>query len=254
MPQRSRFTAFLLLTTSWFPAGASTATPPRAHRRRFQEFFRLPLWRVAISLSLAAVPAAFAQEDRSVAVDPGRGLGSPTAAVAIVEFADFQCPYCRAFHVSTFPKLQADYIDTGKVRFFYKDFPAPGHRHALPASVAAHCAGAQGRYWPMHELLYTEQARLGEELYEELAGELGLDPKAFSACRQATPARRAVAADAEAGQRLGIRGTPSFALGYLDGDRVVIKRLLVGARPFDVFAREIESLRAQAREKASSAR
>ncbi|SRR5581483_8948642 len=177
-----------------------------------------------------------------VRVDANRALGSASAKVAIVEFGDYQCPYCRAFHVGTLPQLQTAYIDTGKVRYFYKDFPLSIHEHAFGASVAAYCAGAQGRYWQMQELLYAEQARLGVELYGELAGELKLDPERFQACRKSAAARGAVRRDVGEGRDLGINATPSFILGYIEQDRVVVKRTAAGAPSFEVFAKEIEAL------------
>lgn len=177
-----------------------------------------------------------------VRIDPERALGSSSATLAIVEFADYQCPYCRDFQVGTFAKLRKAYIDTGKVRYFYKDFPLRIHNQALPASVAAYCAGAQKRYWPMHDLLYQEQARLGDGLYTELAVKLALDADKFKACRRSRVAYGAVRRDLEDARRLGIRGTPSFALGRVNGNRVIVQRMATGAPTFDVFARELDAL------------
>lgn len=212
---------------------------------RFWRYLAVFVCLTAAAIRADAPDAAAAESAPSVSVDSRRALGSPSAAVAIVEFADFQCPYCRAFHVQTFPQLQAQYIDTGKARFFYKDLPAPGHRHAAGAAVAAHCAGVQGKYWPMHELLYTEQARLGQDLYEELAAEIGLNANDFKRCMRSESARRSVIGDSNEGRRLGIKGTPSFAFGYVDGERVVILRIVAGARSLETFAQEIEALRRQ---------
>lgn len=175
-------------------------------------------------------------------VDPERALGSRTATLAIVEFADYQCPYCRRFHVGTFPKLQREYIETGKVRYFYKEFPLSSHAHAFSAAVAAYCAGAQQRYWEMQDLLYTEQARLGRALYVELGAELKLDMPRFESCLTARAAQQAVQRDLDAGRRLGVRATPTFVLGRLEGNRVVVERMAAGAPAFEVFAQEIERL------------
>lgn len=177
-----------------------------------------------------------------VPVDSKRGRGSGSAALALIEFADYQCPYCRSFHLGILPKLKAAYIDTGKIRYFYKDFPLPNHAHAFDAAVAAHCARTQGRYWQMQERLYAEQARLGEALYAELGEALELDMSRFNSCRGSAQARAAVKRDAYEGRRLGVRGTPSFVLGRLEGDRVVVERLATGAPAFEDFAREIEAL------------
>ncbi len=190
----------------------------------------------------AQPPLAVAPAPLAVRVDPRQALGSPTAALALVEFADYQCPYCRSFHLGTLNKLQAAYIDTGKLRYFYKDFPLPTHRHALGAAIAAYCAGEQGRYWRMQQRLYEEQARLGGALYDELGVELELDRERFHTCRRSAPARQAVSRDLNDGRRLGVRGTPTFALGRIEGDRVVVERIATGAPAFEEFAREIEAL------------
>jgi protein-disulfide isomerase len=177
-----------------------------------------------------------------VRVDAARALGSSSATVAIVEFADYQCPYCRGFHVGTLPKLHESYIETGKVRYFYLDFPLSIHEHAFGAAVAARCAGEQGQYWQMQELLYAEQARLGRDLYPELAAELNLDAERFKTCLGAGTYSGAVRGDLAEGRRVGVSGTPTFIIGYVQKDRVLIKRTAVGAPSFEVFVRELDAL------------
>jgi protein-disulfide isomerase len=177
-----------------------------------------------------------------VPVDLRRSRGDAKATVAIVEFGDYQCPYCRGFHVGVLTKLHESYIETGKVRYFYRDFPLPMHEHALGAAVAAQCAGAQGRYWEMQELLYAEQARLGTELYQELATELNLEIDRFNECLKSDAPRRAVNRDIADGRRVGVNATPTFILGYLEQDRVVIKRIAAGVPTFEIFAKELDAL------------
>ncbi len=116
------------------------------------------------------------------------------------------------------------------------------HQHAFGAAVAAQCAGAQGRYWEMQELLYAEQARLGRELYQELATELNLRIDRFNECLKSDAPRRAVQQDIAEGRRVGVNATPSFILGYVEQDRVVIKRMTAGAPAFEVFAKELDAL------------
>jgi protein-disulfide isomerase len=188
-----------------------------------------------------------AQEPRRVTapvlpVNPEHALGSSTAPLAIVEFTDYQCPYCRAFHVGTFAKLRSAYIDTGKVRYYFKDFPLRTHKHAFAASVVAYCAGAQGRFWEMQDLLYANQARLGDELFDVVAGELKLDATQFSTCRRSQAAQAAVRRDVDHGRRIRVTGTPSFVLGRVDGDGVMVERMATGAPTFEVFARELDAL------------
>lgn len=185
-------------------------------------------------------PLVVASTRPVVEVDPQRALGSASATIAIVEFADYQCPYCRRFHLTTFSKLRQEYVETGKVRYFYKDFPLSSHAHAFSAAVAAHCAGAQGRYWQMQDLLYSEQARLGREGYVALGTKLGLELPRFESCLTSRAAEQAVRRDLMAGRRLGVRATPTFVLGRVEGGRVVVERIAAGTLPFEVFAQEIE--------------
>lgn len=189
-------------------------------------------------------PSAVQASDASpvVRVDPGRGLGSPDAPLALVEFADFQCPYCRRFHLELLPRLRTAFIDTGRLRYFYKDFPLPYHEHAVGAAVAARCAAGQGRYWEMVDALYAGQARLGPDLYRALAARLGLEPARFGRCLGGESAQRAVRADLAEARRLGVRATPSFVIGRLQGDRVLIERAVAGIASFELFAQEIELL------------
>jgi len=177
-----------------------------------------------------------------VAVDPRRALGSADARVAVVEFADYQCPYCRSFHLNALPRLKERYIDTGRVRFYYMDFPLAHHAHALGASVAAYCAGRQSRYWDMQQRLYAEQAHLGDALYTRLAAELGLDAERFEACRRSNEARAAVERDLLEGRRLGVRGTPTFIVGRIVGGGVKVERMAFGVPTFETFAEELELL------------
>lgn len=216
----------------------------------------IPMRRLFISLAIVLLSACVSPAPKNAAphdtppasalpvvrVDPDHALGSSTASIAIVEFADYQCPYCRGFHAQTFPKLKSAYIDSGKARFFYKDFPLRIHPHAFPASVVAYCAGAQQRYWPMQDLLYDNQERLGEVLYVKLAEELKLDIKQFNACRRSGAAFLAIRRDVADGYRLGINGTPSFILGRIHGDRVIVQRMATGTPSFETFAQELDAL------------
>ena len=177
-----------------------------------------------------------------VRVDPERGLGSPNAPLALVEFADFACPYCRRFHEEMLPRLKAAFIDSGRLRYFYKDFPLAQHAHAFGAAVAARCAALQGRYWDMVDALYAQQARLGRDFYRAAAARLALDAGAFDRCLGARPVQQAVQHDVAEGRRLGVRATPTFVLGRLEGDRVRVERTAAGIPTFETFAEEIDLL------------
>jgi len=109
-------------------------------------------------------------------------LGGRDARIAIVEFSDYQCPFCKRFQTQVFPELKKEYIDTGKIAFIYKDFPLPIHANAKSAAVAANCANEQNDYWNYQEALFSNQAALGRDRYIELAKQHKLDTAKFSTC------------------------------------------------------------------------
>src|SRR5688500_17464643 len=105
-------------------------------------------------------PAVNAAPDSDVVkADLARIQGSPTAPVWVIEVSDFQCPYCKQWHEQTYPKLRDEFVRTGKVRLAYINFPLAQHGNAQPAAEAAMCAGAQGKFWEMHDALFTNQAK-----------------------------------------------------------------------------------------------
>jgi protein-disulfide isomerase len=169
-------------------------------------------------------------------------LGSPSAQVAVVEFSDFQCPYCGRFQADTFAQLKKAYVDTGKIKYVFRDFPLVLHEQARSAAIAAHCAGRQDAYWKMHDALFSQQQRLGPELYKELAASFKLEPSAFASCLNDQAAAAEVDRDLAYGQSVGVRGTPSFFVGRIDKGQVVDAKAISGAKPFTVFAQAIDSL------------
>jgi protein-disulfide isomerase len=169
-------------------------------------------------------------------------LGRADAPLALVEFSDYQCPYCARFHAAVLPRLKTEYIDTGKLRLLFKDLPLAMHREAMPAARAARCAGAQGKFWPMNEALFANQARLGAELYARLAEMLALDVETFKACVAHPLTQQLVQRDANDARRLRMNSTPSFVLGRYDGERMQVVREARGFVDFDTLARELDEL------------
>ncbi len=153
--------------------------------------------------------------------------GDPAAPVTIVEFIDYECPYCQAFAQDTWPQLKADYVDAGKVRYIARDFPLGRHSRARPAAIAATCAGEQGRFWEMHDALFAAAGQLRDPDIEAHAQRLGLDATAFAACRAADRHQVQLDADVAAARAVGASGTPSFLVGASAGD-VARGRLLQG--------------------------
>jgi protein-disulfide isomerase len=179
------------------------------------------LWGRSTTL-VAAEPTEVKLLDVSTDGDPS--IGPDDAPVTIVEFSDFQCPYCQLWYQQTFDQLMANY--PGQIRFVYLDLTSPGHPESLPAAEAASCSGEQGAFWKFHDALFSGQYALGRASYEQYAADLGLDIAAFTACLDDHRYQAEVKADTAEAARLGLNGTPSF---------VINGRILIGAHPFADF-------------------
>jgi protein-disulfide isomerase len=194
------------------------------------------------SAEAAATPTSAPSAPVEVDTAGAFSIGAADAPVLMIEFTDFQCPYCSRHFVETFPQIRADYIDTGKVRYVFMDFPLTSiHPQAPLAAEAARCAGDQDAYLEMHHALFDRQGEWSGrddagEVFIGLAGELGLDEARFAQCLESGQHTAAVQADLEQGISLGINGTPAF---FLNGNFVS------GAQPFSVFQGAIESLLAE---------
>ena len=169
-------------------------------------------------------------------------LGSDQAMVAIVEFTDFQCPYCARHAAEVLPLLKRNYIDSGKLRYFIRDFPLANHTQARYAAVVALCAEEQGRYWQMHDVLFRNQKRLNPRLYLSLSRDIGLDPTRMSACLINPEAVKKVEADVLYGQSIGVSTTPKFFVGIVAAGRMTNVIMIKGARPYAEFSAAIELL------------
>ncbi len=182
----------------------------------------------------------------------GPSQGSQNAKVTIVEFSDYQCPFCAAYSgfapqviaslkqrdpswEAPYPKIVSDYINTGKVRYVFRDFPAHGPL-AQKAAEAARCAGDQNKYWEMHEKLFEKQDEWDttanvEESFKKYAADLGLKTDSFASCLSSEKYKAQVEQDYADGKKAGITGTPTFSING---------RLLVGAYSYSQFKTIIE--------------
>jgi len=156
--------------------------------------------------------------------------GSEQASVEIIEYSDFECSFCAKFWKQTLPQIEKDYIETGKARLVYRHFPLAFHSRAGPAALAAECAGEQGKFWEMHDKIYSE-GTLGEASYKKWAAGLGLDEGQFNSCFDSGKYNNKVQNDLLEGKSAGVTGTPTF---FINGKKVV------GAQPFEVFQGVIE--------------
>lgn len=174
--------------------------------------------------------------------------GSDTATVVLLEFTDYQCPYCNRHTLQTQPSIESEYIDTGKIRYAYLDMPIPSlHQLAFKAAEATHCAEEQGKYWQMRERLFAHQKALLP--WNGHAAALGLDVAQFEACLNSDKFADAVRADMAEASKAGATGTPSFVVATIDGDSGAVRgfQFLRGAQPFSAFKRVLdEALAAQA--------
>jgi protein-disulfide isomerase len=178
-----------------------------------------------------------------VSLSPGWPFGSEKAAVVLFEYSEFQCPYCARFAKETWPLLKSEYVDTGRVLFIFKQFPlSSAHPFALPAARAADCAGQQGHFWEMHDLLFQRQGSVLAGDLPSLATVLGIDPKLYATCLQ-TSQFEDVAREIDEGRRLGVDATPAFMAGTQDGSgRVHILKRIQGAQPLQVFQTSLDQL------------
>ena len=175
--------------------------------------------------------------------DPIRG--DPNAPITIIEFSDFQCPFCARFHVETLPSILEEYIEEGKVNLVYRDFPIQSiHPNALPAAVAAECADEQGKYWEYHDILFEKQSswsRLDSNsaisTFSQFADDIGLEQQQFDSCLETGKYLEEVQGDLRDGRDYDITGTPGFFIGNDDIGFVKIN----GAQPFESFKRIIDA-------------
>ncbi|HEY2901056.1 MAG TPA: thioredoxin domain-containing protein [Polyangia bacterium] len=154
--------------------------------------------------------------------------GAKDALVTIVQFSDYQCPFCSRVE-PTLAKVMDDY--KGKVRVVWRDLPLPFHPNALPAAIAARAAGDQGKYWEMHDKIFANQQTMDRPTYEKYAQELGLNMAKFKAALDSQKGKAEIEADSAAGNKIGARGTPAF---FVNG------KFLSGAQPYEMFKSKID--------------
>ncbi len=169
-------------------------------------------------------------EDWQIIIANGTAVkGNANAKVTIVEFSEYQCPFCKRYIDESYSLIMEDYGD--QIRYIFRDFPLPFHANAQPTALAARCAGDQGKYWEMHDLLFEEQANWSgkEDITNDLtsyANQIGLNQSAFSSCLSSEKFAQAIEDDISLGQKVGVSGTPSF---FING------QMIVGALPYDNF-------------------
>ena len=170
--------------------------------------------------------------DMEVLVDDDSIKGEADAPVTIVEFSDYECPFCARFYTGAYEQIKTEYIDTGKVKFVYRDFPLNFHPNAQKAAEAAECAGEQGMYYEMHDLLFELGVSGGVDSYKEYAQDIDLNTAEFNECLDSGEMADEVKEDMVDGQNAGVQGTPAF---FVNGE------MISGAQPFSVFKAAIDA-------------
>ena len=167
-----------------------------------------------------------------VSMDDDTVKGDKNAKVTIIEFSDFQCPFCGKFYSQTLPLIEENYIKTGKVKLVYRDFPLSFHQNAQKAAEAAECADEQGKFWEYHNTIYDNQNTLDINNLKQYAANLNLDTSKFESCLDSGKMTSEVQKDLKDGQSYGVEGTPAFFINGIP---------LSGAQPYQVFEQVIES-------------
>jgi protein-disulfide isomerase len=176
-------------------------------------------------------------------VDRSYSKGSAAARVVLIIFSDYECPFCAAFARETLPKIDAEFVASGKVSVVFRQFPLERiHKEAVNIAKVSVCAGRAGRFWEMHDLLFMARPVGNLNTFLSDAGQVGIEPKVLRSCIADYATEAIVKADVEEGRRLGLTGTPAFLAGIRDGAAVLVTKKLAGARPYEDFREMLEQL------------
>jgi len=187
------------------------------------------------------VPPALPTQPLNIA--GAASLGRNDAPLTLVEFSDFQCPYCSRHVRDTFDKIRDAYIDTGKLRYVFRHFPIQSlHPEAWAGARAAECAGRQGKFWSLHASLFANQKQMDDAALDKYARAAGVEMGAFKQCVSDPAVTAKITQDLDEGARAGVSGTPMFFVGTMENGKVRALRRLNGAVSFAAFQQTIDAL------------
>jgi protein-disulfide isomerase len=203
------------------------------------------LAKLELKLLQNKLPTQQPSEPVKISIDDDPIIGNPDAPITIVEFSDFQCPFCARFNAQTLPSIMEEYIDQGKVKLVFRDFPIQSiHPNALPASVAAECANEQGKFKEMHDILFEKQNEWNKvstddalSFFSQYAASMQLDQNTFDICLTSGKYIPEIRNDLDDGREYGVSGTPGFFVGNDEIGYVELK----GAQPFESFKKVIDA-------------
>ena len=237
----------LVLYQADYSLGKDASKPKRITQQQANQLLdelkqiQLRLEKLEKEAALRGDGAPRAEERVSVKVDDSYAIGRKDAPVTLIEFADYQCPYCRQFHTAVFEQLRRNYIDEGKLRFVAMDLPLNIHTNAFKAAEAALCAGEQFKFWEMHDLLVTNSNQLEEEAIFGYAEGLQLDRRLFRSCLESDKYATKVKADVARAEDIEISSTPTFLLGKTE-DKEIEGIKLNGVQSYAKFEAVIQKL------------
>ena len=193
-------------------AALAACSTPEPHARSGSDSPRV--------LEAAATPRLSEKDSTTILAkaDRGRIRGDSTAKLWVVMVSDFQCPYCRQWHDEVFATVVRDYVERGKIRIAYLNFPLSGHANAIPAAEAAMCAAVQGKFWEMHDAIFRTQSHWAglsdpKPVFDSLALSTGVAAQPYRACVQSGATRAMIEADEQRASAAGVKATPTFFIG-----------------------------------------
>ncbi|MFV1997389.1 MAG: DsbA family protein [Acidiferrobacterales bacterium] len=244
----SRSVAIVMVSIVVLTSGCVSGSPGEAEQKEIAALKKenallrrqLNLTRQQLQLSANRRQNAYRPRLPEVQFGDGPRLGNSKATIALIEFSDYFCPYCARFHNTTFDLIKQNYIDKGKLLYVYRDFPRSAAKRAIDAAIAANCAGEQGAYWEMQKKLFRHSPRINLAFYKSAAKELGLDARKYEACLRSDQQPGKIESDYVYGRSLGIRGTPTFYIGRVTGNKITAATTIVGAQPYQKFSESMD--------------
>jgi protein-disulfide isomerase len=167
-------------------------------------------------------------------------IGDPAAQAVMLEFSDFECPFCGKFSAQVLPTLHKQYIESGRLLLAFRHLPLKIHPNAQPAALAASCAAEQNKFAPFHDLLFANPKALDADSLSKYASAVGLDRRSYSSCLEATAPGK-VTADTDLAKLLGVTGTPAFFVGIMGPERqLIVRQTIKGVRPMNEFTAAVD--------------